>query len=431
MVVLGADGSIINGDASQLTPAGIEEIITAPTAGEITDYSKDRLIVYAAHPEKNLIFVTIGHWGTSASANKSVINVIIVLSIATIFLSIVATYLLASDINNPLKKVLEFLRTISGGDTGARLRAYSEDEIGDFARELARTTALLEDKTDQANNLIKRIMETSATIEQNAQHTQSTAQQQATEVNEQAGAITEILSTSNEIVATAQQIAAAAADVQKSAEKNLLSCQTGNERVNEALEGFNTLGRYVDEISKRVVALGDDIRKITGVVEIIEEVAVQINLLSLNAQIEAETSGETGKRFGVVAEEIRRLAENTMDSAKLIRGLVDSTLKSTESTVEPAKKGLGLVDKSAEFADAIGKTIKEIEWQADSTASAAGTITLSTSQQKTASEQMAGTISDINASAQHIKSNTDHVLSAMSKLSDTAAKLMMEFSGNQ
>ena len=179
------------------------------------------------------------------------------------------------------------------------------------------------------------------------------------------------------------------------------------------------------------MALGNDIRKMSGVVEIIEEVAIQINLLALNAQIESAGAGEAGKRFEVVAEEVRRLAESTMDSVKRIGVLVNSTLQATDQAVQSARSGAGRVEKGAELADAVGNTFKEIQKQADSTELVARKIAIITSQQKTASEQLADTISGVHASAQQIKESTDNVLTAMAKLSETADRLALSFSEEQ
>jgi len=431
MVMLSTDGAVIRGDASALSADEIKKITSSKSAGEITDYARGRLLVYTPQPAYDLIAVAVGHWEISTGIFSKARFVIISLLFATIFLSIVATFLLVSEISTPVSRVLDFLRIVSSGETGAKLNAYSEDEMGDFAGNLARTTTLLEDKTVRASELLKRIEEVAGAIEENAEMAQVAARQQAGGASEQASAVEEALSTSNEIVATARQITENATDVRKSAEENLLSCKTGKARVEEALEGFRSIGTYVEKISNSVVALGDHIRQMTGVMEVIGEVAIQINLLSLNAQVEAAVAGEEGKRFGMVVEEVRRLADNTMDAIKQLSAIVNSTIKSTEKAVESAKKGSVLVSKGAELADEIGQTLNDIERQATSTETASRKIAITTTQQKTSSEQMAETISEINESAQQIKSNTDHVLKAMAKLSETAVGLTLEFRENR
>ncbi|GEM_PF-1153848 len=431
MIIFTADGAVLSGDASDISPEETKKIISTQSLDLITDQVHNKLIAYSPFSEGNLFVAAVGYWGASADAKVKSRNVVIALLTATLILSIVATYLLVGDINTPLGRLLDFLRAVSSGEVSGVPKAYSEDEMGDLARELARTTALLENKTNRANELLERIQEAASAIDENASMAQASAEQQVGEASEQAGAVVEALSASSEIVATAREIAENATDVQKSAEENLISCQMGNDRVGEALEGFKSLGKYVEEISNTVATLGDDVRQITEVIKVIENVAIQINLLSLNAQIEAAGASEEGMRFGGVVDDVKRLADNTMNAVKRISALVDSTLESTEEVVESAKKGSGLVEKGTELADSVGQTLKNIEQQAASTEMVARKITITTTQQKTASEQMAETISEINDSAQQIESNTDNVLKAMAKLSETAARLAVELREKQ
>ena len=431
MVILSPTGEVFKGNSSDLSPDQMKEILAATSSGVINDYKNKKLIVYSPRRESGAIMVGIGFWGISKAVHLMTRNVIVVLIIVSLLLSMVATFMLVRDIDTPLSRVLSFLRAISRGGTERVLKAYSEDEMGDFARELARTTALLETRTNRANELLERIKDAASAIEENVAKVQIAGREQAMGVNEQASAVEEALSASNEIVATARQISENADEVQKTAEQNLLSCKVGDERVAEALEGFMALGEYVEEISKGVMALGNDIRKMSGVVEIIEEVAIQINLLALNAQIESAGAGEAGKRFEVVAEEVRRLAESTMDAVKRIGMLVSSTLQATDHVVQSAQRGAGRVEKGAELADSVGNTFKEIQKQADSTELVARKIAIITSQQKTASEQMADTISGVHTSAQQIKESTENVLTAMAKLSETADRLALSFSEDQ
>jgi len=425
MLLLASDGTIIKGDGAELTTAEQNKILNAANSGFYTDYIRKKMIIY--NKFQGVTALAIGYWGAHANLGSISVIPIIALIVAAIFLSVCATYLLVNDINTPLQKVLDYLQSISEGDTKATLRAYSEDEMGDFVLKLARTTALLESKTNRTNQLLDKIKEASVEIEKNVEKVKTASDEQAIGINDQAAAIEEALSASNEIVATARQIEESAKEVQNTAEQNLLSCRAGDERVAETLGGFLSLGKFVEEISRNVMLLGDDIGQMNEVMAIIEEIATQINLLALNAQIEAIGAGERGKRFGVVAGEVRRLAENTMDAVKKIADLVNSTMNSTKNVVNYAKKGAENIQKGSEFADAVGNTLKDIKLGADTTESSSNKIAIITTQQKTASEQMAETISWIHSSAQLIKTNSEHVLKAMESLSATAKNLTLSF----
>lgn len=419
-------GQVLDGDISALTGEEIEKVVSGESDGEFIDWANKKIILFS-HFSKDVIMVAVGRWGTNVGSDSNFKGLVISLLLPSLFLSIVATFLLVRDINTTTNDVFDFLRSISMGKTDKRLRAYSEDEMGDFSRELARTTALLERKTEHANTLLERIKQVASAIEENATRAEVASRKQADGVFEQAGAIEESLSTSNEIVATSMQIADNALEAQKSAEENLLSAKKGKERVKDALVGFKAIANHVEEISQSVVTLGEEMQKIAGVTDIIEEIATQINLLALNAQIEAAGAGTEGKRFGVVAEEVKLLAKTSMETVKQIRNVINSITKYTHNAVESARNGLTLVGRGSELADSVGSTLNSIEQQASITELAARKISTITSQQKSATQQMAETISDINASSQQIKYGAEEVLKAMRILAETAEKLGDEF----
>jgi len=427
LALLGKNGSVLAGDASIFSDDEIRLILSDADGGELTDYKKKKLVRYLPSDDGNFVAVITGRWDSMGESGHMGRNFTLALLVVTLFLSVVTTFVIVNDINEPLTNVLEFLRSLSGGDTRIGLSAYSEDELGDFSRELARTTTLLENKTKRANELVGGIEKVTSEIEKSVVSVRSAASEQAAGIEEQAAAVEEALSAATEIVSTSRQIAENSGHVKHSAEENLLSCNTGSERVAEALDGFRILNRHVEAMSRGMIALEEDIQNITSVVGIIEEVAVQTNLLSLNAQLEAVGAGKGGKRFRVVAEEVRRLADNTIQAVKKISSMIDHTMASTENAARLARKGTELVKKGAESADAIGGTLEEIRQLASSTEDAAGKITITTNQQKTASEQMAATISEIHSTSGQIKSSAYNVLETMKELANTSQALAEVF----
>lgn len=427
MLLLTTDGTVANGNASTLSDEEMKIIVNATAPGSITKRKTRKLIVYKPIREQGFIVVAVGDWGVSTLVFTKTRNTMIALLFATLILTLVATFLLVNDINKPMSQVLNFLIALSKDETDQTLKAYSEDEIGDFIKVLARTTNLLASKTQRANELLERIEEASKSIEENIMHVQVAAEEQSAGVSDQASSVEEALSTSNEIVATSREITQNAGDVQRAAENNLVSSQDGEIRVAEAVNGFKDLGEFVKSIYEKVNSLSEDVRKMSGVVEIIEEIAIQIGLLALNAQIEAAGAGESGRRFAVVAEEVRHLSEITMDAVKKIGSLVETALAATDQVVDAAWKGSGLAEKGARLADNVGLTFIEIKNRADGTALAARKIAIITNQQRTASEQMAETISGIHTAAQQVRSNTEEVLRSMEKLSDTSKSLSQVF----
>ena len=137
-----------------------------------------------------------------------------------------------------------------------------------------------------------------------------------------------------------------------------------------------------------MLELGKKSQQIGAVLDIVTELAEQTNILAINATIEAAGAGESGKRFAVVADEIRKLADRVGGSAKEIRSLIDDVRGSVNTTVMATETGSKAVDAgSRQFGD-VATVFKEIAQMVATTTEAAREIELSTKQQATAVEQV-------------------------------------------
>src|SRR5512144_839402 len=102
-----------------------------------------------------------------------------------------------------------------------------------------------------------------------------------------------------------------------------------------------------------MLKLGEHSQKIGGIVDIIDEISDQTNLLALNAAIEAAGAGEAGRRFAVVAQEVKRLAERTVLATRQIRGLIEEIQAATNTTIMVTEDGTKAVDRAASLVDKV------------------------------------------------------------------------------
>jgi methyl-accepting chemotaxis protein len=157
------------------------------------------------------------------------------------------------------------------------------------------------------------------------------ASSQAEVVNQAALSIEKMALSSKNIAEDANSGNSFAAEASKEAEKGSL---LGNDTVNDMLE----INQMVNDASEKVKTMSLHSAKISSIVETIEEIASQTNLLALNAAIEAARAGEHGKGFAVVADEVRKLAEKSSQSAKEIANLVITIQKSIDLAVDSMVK---------------------------------------------------------------------------------------------
>ncbi|MBI4568233.1 MAG: CHASE3 domain-containing protein [Planctomycetes bacterium] len=253
---------------------------------------------------------------------------------------------------------------------------------------------------------------------------QAAANQQATGAKEQATAMSEITTTINELLATSRQIAESAQRVAQIAGKTASAARTGDGTVERAHEAIGAIRRQVDLIVNHMLELGGKSQQIGAVLEIVAELAEQTNILAINATIEAAGAGETGKRFGVVADEIRKLADRVAGSTKEIRALIDEVRGAVNTTVMATETGAKAVEGgSRQFAD-VASSFKEIGGLVSTTTEAAREIELSTKQQTTAVEQVNAAIANVAQATKETAVSSSQTLQTASQLASLSRDLL-------
>ena len=298
-----------------------------------------------------------------------------------------------------------------------------EGELGQLAAEFTRLASTLSAQVSRGRSVIGQIQDSTRKISVSTGNILAISNEQASGANEQASAVQEASTTSKEIAVTAKEITTTAQSVQKMAERANQSCASGTESVTAAISGMTELKHQVQSVAERMVELGDNSQKIGGVLDIIEEISEQTNLLALNAAIEAAGAGESGKRFGVVATEVRRLAEKTVDATNQIKKIIDRIQSSTNTTIMVTEQSLKAVDSSFELVTAVGEALTGIDDAVGETTRAAKEITFSTQQQTSACEQMAITISEVSQVAEHFVRGTEEIANALAELNNLAEVL--------
>ena len=206
--------------------------------------------------------------------------------------------------------------------------------------------------------------------------------------------MSEITTTISELLITSRQIAESAQRVSKIAEDTADAARTGDATIDQTRASIAAIRSQVDQIVQHMLALGEKSQQIGGVVDLVSELAEQTNILAINATIEASGAGEWGRRFAVVAEEIRKLADRTAGSAKEIRALIEDVRGAVNTTVMATEIGAKAVDAGSRQFDDATSSFRRIAQLVATTNDATREIELSTKQQTTAVEQVNVAASD-------------------------------------
>jgi CHASE3 domain sensor protein len=253
---------------------------------------------------------------------------------------------------------------------------------------------------------------------------QSAANQQASGSKEQATSMAEITTTISELLATAKQIAESARRVSGIAEDTAGAAQGGNQLVQRTHESIESIQRQVDLIVSHMLDLGRKSQQIGSILELINELAEQTNILAINATIEAAGAGESGKRFAVVGEEIRRLADRVGASTKEIRQLIDDIRTAVNKTVMTTEGGNKAVGAGARQFAEVATSFSRIAEMVATTTEAAREIELSTRQQLAAVEQVNMAASNVAQASKETEASSNQTFQTASELVVLARQLM-------
>jgi methyl-accepting chemotaxis protein len=261
-------------------------------------------------------------------------------------------------------------------------------------------------------------------VQSSSAELQAAANQQASGAKEQVTAMTEISTTISELLATSRQIAESAQRVAHNAEQTASAARSGHGTVDLTHESISGIRRQVDQVVSHMLELGRKSQEIGAVLDIVSELAEQTNILAINATIEAAGAGDAGKRFAVVAEEIRKLADRVGGSTKEVRTLIDDVRSAVNTTVMATETGSKAVDAGTRQFGDVATSFKQIATLVTTTTDAAREIELSTKQQSTAVEQVNAAIANVTQASMETETSAGQTLQTVSQMAMLSKNLL-------
>jgi methyl-accepting chemotaxis protein len=242
-------------------------------------------------------------------------------------------------------------------------------------------------------------------------------------ISQQANAVNQTTATMNELSVASSVSAKQAEASAVSSHQALTLAESGNQSVERTMKGIVTLQEKVDAIAKQITYLNENTVKISGISGLVADLANQTNMLALNAAVEAVRAGENGKGFAVVATEIRRLADESKQSAdkinaltKEIQAAISNTVMVTDEGSKTAAQGIiqarGTTEIFAGVAEAIDKVFLNNQQ-----------IALNANQQAIAIQQVLEAMNHLNLGATETATSLDQVKVCTELLNQTAAEL--------
>ena len=439
-----------------LKDTGIDPTLSAATEklikGEkgLTQYTYggvEKYVSYAPIPETT--------WGLSVNAPVKEVNsklqslmwISAMLTLVVLVIVAIITRIFAQRIAAPIQKLHAFANRIAQGDLSETdAHVHSDDEIG----ELAKSFKVM---AENLQSLIRHVTNSADKVSHSANALTANSEQSAQAVNQVAGAISDVahgaelqLNAVNRasdviqnMVTNIQQVAGNANEVAKKSSLTSTMASDGSSSVDKAVRQMAKIEKIVGVLAEVVAKLGNSSKEIGQIVNTIAGIAGQTNLLALNAAIEAARAGEQGRGFAVVAEEVRKLAEQSEESAKQIADLISVIQNDTDKAVVAMNEGTNEVKLGAEVVDTAGKAFQEITGQIEQVSDQVKVISTAIQQMVSGSQQIVSSVQEIDelskkaaGEAQTVSAATEEQSASMEEIaasSQDLAKMAQELQG--
>lgn len=355
-----------------------------PVVGEVTDpFDGRRAFLASARVPTGgwTLVMTVSEKEVLAPIDRTIRRTLLFtgLGVAAVVLLLV---LFARSLATRLGRAVGVARSVADGDLTARVEDSAPDEPGRLLRAIGEMTASLGSLVGKVRLAADRLGGTADRMRASAQRQEGAVQDFSASTTEIAAALRQVAATGEEVAGTVQGVSGVAAGVARLADE-------GRKDLSAMEAGLAQLSRSTASVSARLGAIRERTEKITSMVTTIVAVADRTNLLSLNAAIEAEKAGAAGAGFAVVAQEIRRLADQTaiatLDIEKNVgemqgavsEGLAEMDRLSAETTKGSAEIGrlTRQMEKALEEAESLHPKIASVTADVSAQAQGVGQIT--------------------------------------------------------
>jgi methyl-accepting chemotaxis protein len=309
------------------------------------------------------------------------------------------------------------IRLVVQGDLSGELRLGVTDAA------LTPLIAGIGQVMETLKRFVTEIREAAVQLSTSSAEVLAAATQNESSTAAQASAIHETTATMEELKGASHQIAENAQMVAAIAEQTLTGARQGEGSIKLFMQSMEKVRHNAVEVDDAIGKLSKRVERIGTVVEVIDEIADRSDLLALNAALEGAKAGEAGRGFSIVAAEMRRLAENVMESTKEIKNLITEIRESTHAAKVASDGNKREASEGEKLGGAAITSVSGILSGIQETSDAARVIHLATQQQRTATEQVVLSMSEIEEVTRSAQSGSRQATGAASELTKLAERL--------
>lgn len=367
------------------------------------------------------------HWGwivgTGAyltefnSGAKQVLYLVLLVAVISVILGTILAWYFSTRFTKPIMLIAGNLNRVAQGDfTVEEVRIKSQDEVGELAKDfnnmIENMRHLISEVNLSAQQVATSSKELTASAEQTSKATEQITfaiQESASGAEEQQIALQKTTRSLEEISAGMQRIAESFSTISESSVDTTETARLGGIVVQKTVTQMNSINKSVNESDAVIKLLDKRTKEIEEMLRVITDISAQTNLLALNAAIEAARAGEHGRGFSVVAEEVRKLADQSNHSSSHISKLIEEIHKDMEQSIQTMGKVKEEVESGIEIANETEQKFNE--------------IFISTGQISQQIEELASIAQQISANVQEISASGENVTSIAQQASENSQSI--------
>src|SRR3984885_8507137 len=303
----------------------------------------------------------------------------------------IVSFLLARRITHAVSLVAERANCIAAGDlTGEALDLHSHDQIGTLA-------AAMQQMQNNLSSIIGTVVQTAGSLTSSAASMQTAGDQIHRRMDQQSQQTQQAATAMQEMSASTAEVSRHTQSAAETARSAAETARDGGAMVKQVLGSMHSIATAVSDPSATVGLLGDDSRRISQIVTVLDEIAPKTNLLALNAAIEAARAGDQGRGFAVVAGEVRRLAESTAQATGEIATMIQGIQDRTRTAIASMESGTGTVEQGVITTNQAGEALEKIIGMAERVDRMITQIAIAASQQTVAADQSSASLDAIHS----------------------------------